>query len=134
MHYIPVTYLSYNWKFVSLNPLHLFHPTSHSSPIIIIIIIIITVFVITAILVGVQCLACFCFFFNQDVFFLLLSFRSCFYIMDIMDKSLLPHMFCKYFLTSMVNIFTFLISFDEQKFILMKFINFFLLWLLISMP
>ena len=26
VHYIPTTYLFYNWKFVSLNPLCLFHP------------------------------------------------------------------------------------------------------------
>ena len=26
---IPVTYLFYNWKFVSVNPLHLFCPTLH---------------------------------------------------------------------------------------------------------
>ena len=28
---IPVTYLFYNWKFVSVNPLHLFCPTLHST-------------------------------------------------------------------------------------------------------
>ena len=27
VHYVPVTYLFYNWKFVHLNHLHLFHPT-----------------------------------------------------------------------------------------------------------
>lgn len=28
-HYIPVTYLFYDWKFVHFNPLHLFHPFPH---------------------------------------------------------------------------------------------------------
>ena len=29
--YIPMTHLFYNWKFVSLNPFHLFHPPPHFS-------------------------------------------------------------------------------------------------------
>ena len=32
VHYIPMTRLFYNWKFVSLNPLHLFHPVPTCLP------------------------------------------------------------------------------------------------------
>ena len=31
LHYIPMTYFFYNWKFIHLNPLHLFHSPTHSS-------------------------------------------------------------------------------------------------------
>ena len=32
VHYIPVTYLLYNWRFISLNPLYLFHPPTTPLP------------------------------------------------------------------------------------------------------
>ena len=32
VHYIPITYLFYDWEFVPLNPFHLFHPYLNPSP------------------------------------------------------------------------------------------------------